>query len=105
MTRFADILFNLMALFIAIYLGVDIFYRFMDAQLLTINASETAAGTFPRRTMEKQPPPAHYDKISQRGLIGGPTVSREEKTEEMGEEQIAALLLFRRNLWLTIAHP
>jgi general secretion pathway protein C len=107
MTRFADILFNLMALFIAIYLGVDIFYRFMDAQLLTINSSETAAGTFSSRTMEKQPPPAHYDKISQRGLIGGPTVSREEKTEEMGEEQIAALKPTSLNIVLlgTVSGP
>ena len=91
MTRFYNILFNLMALFIAIYLGVDIFYRFMDAQLLTVNSPETAAGTFSTRTMEKQPPPAHYDKISQRGLLGSPTVDREEKAEEMGAEQIAAL--------------
>jgi general secretion pathway protein C len=80
-----------MALFIALYLGVDIFYRFIDAQLLTVKSTETAAGTFSIRTKEKQPPPAHYDKISQRGLLGGPTVGREEKTEEMGAEQIAAL--------------
>ncbi|OQY51234.1 MAG: hypothetical protein B6240_00160 [Desulfobacteraceae bacterium 4572_87] len=91
MTRFYDILFNLMALFIALYLGVDIFYRFMDAQLSTINSSETAAETFSARTMDKQPPPAHYDKISRRGLLGGPIVDRAEKAEEMGEEQIAAL--------------
>lgn len=91
MTRFYDILFTLMALFIAIYLGVDIFYRFMDAQLLTVKSTETAAGTFSTRTKDKQPPPAHYDKISRRGLLGGPTIGREEKEEEMGAEQIAAL--------------
>ncbi len=100
MTRFYDILFNLMALFIAIYLGVDIFYRFMDAQMLTVKSTETAARTFTTRTKEKQPPPAHYDKISQRGLLGGPTVGREEKTEEMGAEQIAALKPTRLNIVL-----
>jgi general secretion pathway protein C len=79
----------------------------MDAQLLTINSSETAAGTFSGRTMEKQPSPAHYDKISQRGLIGGPTVSREEKTEEMAEEQIAALKPTSLNIVLlgTVSGP
>ena len=100
MTRFYNILFNLMALFIAIYLGVDIFYRFMDAQLLTVNSPETAAGTFSTRTKEKQPPPAHYDKISRRGLLGGPSIDRNEKTEEMGAEQIAALKPTRLNIVL-----
>ncbi len=107
MTRFADILFNLMALFIAIYLGVDIFYRFVDAQLLTINSTETAAATFSTRIVEKQHPPAHYEKISQRGLIGGPAVSRTEKVEEMGAEQIAALKPTRLNIVLlgTVSGP
>ncbi len=91
MTRFAEILFNLMALFIAVYMGVDIFYRFMDARMLTVTSPETAAETFRARTKEKQQPPAHYDKISQRGLLGGPAPGREEKAEEMGAEQIAAL--------------
>ncbi|MCD6294186.1 MAG: PDZ domain-containing protein [Deltaproteobacteria bacterium] len=91
MIRFAEILFNLMALFIAVYMGVDIFYRFMDARMLTVTSPETAAETFRARTKEKQPPPAHYDKISQRGLLGGPAPGREEKAEEMGAEQIAAL--------------
>jgi len=91
MTRFSEILFNLMALFVAVYMGVDIFYRFMDAQLLTLKSSESAAGTLLARTDEKQPSPARYEKISQRGLLGGPTVDRKEKPEEMGAEQIAAL--------------
>ena len=107
MTRFADILFNLMALFIAIYLGVDIFYRFVDAQLLTLKSTETAAAAFSTRIMEKQHPPAHYEKISQRGLIGGPAVSRKEKAEEMGEEQIAALKPTSLNIVLlgTVSGP
>ena len=107
MTRFAEILFNLIALFIAVYMGVDIFYRFMDAQLLTVKSPETAAGTFGTRTKEKQPPPAHYDKIGQRGLLGGPTVDREKKAEEMGEEQIAALKPTSLNIVLlgTVSGP
>ena len=107
MTRFAEILFNLMALFIAVYMGVDIFYRFVDAQLLTVKSPETAAGTFRTRTMEKQPPPAHYDKISQRGLLGGPATGPEEKTEEMGAEQIAALKPTSLNIVLlgTVSGP
>jgi len=107
MTRFADILFNLMALFIAIYLGVDIFYRFVDAQLLTTKSTGTAAVAFSTRIMEKQHPPAHYEKISQRGLIGGPAVSRKEKAEEMGAEQIAALKPTSLNIVLlgTVSGP
>ena len=91
MTRFSEILLNLMALFIAVYMGVDIFYRFMDAQMSTVTTPEAATGTFSARTKENHPPPAHYNKIGQRGLLGGPVTNREEKVEEMGEEQIAAL--------------
>ncbi len=91
MTRFAEILFNLIALFVAVYIGVDIFYRFVDAELLTVTSPKTAAGTFSARAMEKQPPPARYAKISQRALMGGPTYEREEKKEEIDEEEIAAL--------------
>ena len=107
MTRFSEILFNLIALFIAVYMGVDIFYRFMDAQLLTVKSPETAAGTFRTRAMEKQPSPAHYDKIGQRGLLGGPDTGREEKTEEMGAEQIAALKPTSLNIVLlgTVSGP
>jgi len=107
MTRLSEILFNLMALFIAVYMGVDIFYRFMDAQLLTVTSPETAAGTFSARAKEKQPPPAHYDKIGQRGLLGGPTREREEKAEEMGAEQIAALKPTSLNIVLlgTVSGP
>ena len=107
MTRLSEILFNLMALFIAVYMGVDIFYRFMDAQLLTVTSPETAAGTFSARAKEKQPPPAHYDKIGQRGLLGGPAREREEKAEEMGAEQIAALKPTSLNIVLlgTVSGP
>ena len=107
MTRFAEILFNLIALFIAVYMGVDIFYRFMDAQLLTVKSPETAAGTFRTQAMEKQQPPAHYDKIGRRGLLGGPTTGREEKSEEMGAEQIAALKPTSLNMVLlgTVSGP
>jgi len=107
MTRLAEILFNLIALFIAVYMGVDIFYRFMDAQMLTVPPPETAAETFRTREMEKQPPPAHYDKIGQRGLLGGPTVDREEKAEDMGAEQIAALKPTSLNIVLlgTVSGP
>jgi len=91
MTRFAEILFNLIALFVAVYIGVDIFYRFVGAELLTVTSPQTAAGTFSARATEKQPPLARYAKISQRSLMGGPTLEREEKKEVIDEEQIAAL--------------
>ena len=107
MTRFSEILFNLIALFIAVYIGVDIFYRVMDAQLLTVKSPESAAATFSTRTKEKQPPPAHYDKIARRGLLGGPNLGREEKAEEMGAEQIAALKPTSLNIVLlgTVSGP
>lgn len=92
MTRFANILFNLIALFIVVYLGVDIFYRFVDVRLLPVKSLETAAGSVPGRSKEKRPPLAHYGKISERGLLGGPAKGGAEKEkEEMGAEQIAAL--------------
>ncbi len=92
MTRVANILFNLMALSIAVYLGVDIFYRFVDVQLMPAKSVEMAAGAAPDRVLEKLPLLAHYGKISERGLLGGPVKGGiEAETEEMGEEQIAAL--------------
>ena len=100
MTKLFDILFNLTALFVAIYLGVDIFYRITDAQLLEIKSAETTTETFSTTTVEKPPPPAHYDKINQRGLLGGPTIDLAEKPDEMGEEQIAALKPTRLNIVL-----
>ena len=89
MTKLYEILFNLIALFIVLYLGVDIFYRFMDIQLLTVESSENTTD-ISTGTMEKQPSTQHYDKISQRGLLGGTVTDPEEKAE-LGEEQIAAL--------------
>ena len=92
MTRSAKTLFNLIALFVAIYLGVDIFYRFVDVRLLPIESRETAAGISPANAMEKRPSFAHYGKISERGLLGGPTKGiAEETAEEIPAEQIAAL--------------
>ncbi len=107
MTRFSEILFNLIALFVAVYIGVDIFYRFVDAELLAVTSPETAAATFSAQATEKQPPLARYAKISQRALMGGPTLEREEKKEDMGEEQIAALKPTRLNVVLigTVSGP
>lgn len=107
MTRFSNILFNLAALFVAIYLCVDIFYRFVDARLLAARPVETAVNRFSAGTKEKQPSPAHYDKISRRGLLGGPMAGRAEKEEEMGEEQIAALKPTRLGILLlgTVSGP
>ena len=91
MTRVANISFNLVALFVAVYLCVDIFYRFVDVRLTPANV-ETSVGAAPDRVMEKRPLLAHYGKISERGLLGGPAKEdMEGETEEMGAEEIAAL--------------
>ena len=107
MTRLAEILFNLMALFVAVYLGVDIFYRVVNARLLPMKSpvTETVAVTSP--TKEKQPSRALYERISRRGLLGGPVVEQKEEGEEMGEEQIAALTPTRLNILLlgTVSGP
>jgi general secretion pathway protein C len=107
MTRFTEILFNLIALFLAVYIGVDIFYRFVDAELLAVTSTETPPATFSARATEKQPPLARYAKISQRALMGGPILERAEKKEEIGEEQIAALKPTHLNIVLlgTVSGP
>ncbi len=69
---------------------------------------ETAADSVPGRAMEKPPPLAHYGKISERGLLGGPaTGGGKEEAEEMGEEQIAALKPTRLGIVLlgTVSGP
>ena len=92
MPRFGEILFNLIALFVAVYIGVDIFYRFVNAEMLPVKGWENAAVTVSNRIMDKPLSLAHYHKISQRGLLGGPLSPEDEREKkEMGAEEIAAL--------------
>ncbi len=97
-----------MALSIAVYLGVDVFYRFVDVQLMPVKSVETSVGVAPDRVLEKLPLLTHYGKISERGLLGGPVKGGiEAETEEMGEEQIAALKPTRLGIVLlgTVSGP
>ena len=92
MPRFGEILFNLIALFVAIYIGVDIFYRFVNAEMLPVKAWENAAGAVSNQITDESLSLAHYHKISQRGLLGGGLSPEDEKEkDEMGAEEIAAL--------------
>lgn len=92
MPRYAEIVFNLIALFVAVYIGVDIFYRFVNAEMLPVKAWESAADAVSNRIMDKSLSLAHYDKISRRGLLGGPpSLENEKEKKELGAEEIAAL--------------
>ena len=71
MPRFGEILFNLIALFVAVYIGVDIFYRFVNAEMSPVKAWENAAGAVSNQITDEPLSLAHYHKISQRGLLGG----------------------------------
>ncbi len=108
MSRFFEILLNLIALFICVYIGVDIFYRFVDAKMLPAKTREHTTDIVSDRTTQKRPSLAQYDRIRQRALLGG-AVSDLDETEaaEMGAVEIAALKPTRLKLALlgTVSGP
>ncbi len=91
MSRFVEIILNLVALFVAVYLGVDIFYRFVTVELTPVNARQTAITAASSRNVQTRPSLAHYRDISRRALLGGPLSEQPERKEEMGADEIAAL--------------
>ncbi|NIR13297.1 MAG: hypothetical protein GWN86_04835, partial [Desulfobacterales bacterium] len=48
MAKLYSTLFNLAALFVAIYIGVDLFYRVMGAQLRVVDTHEIVIDPAPR---------------------------------------------------------
>jgi general secretion pathway protein C len=70
MPKLYSTLFNLVALFVAIYIGVDLFYRVMGAQLTYVDAHEIAIDLAPHEKDNKMPPLKDFRIVLDRNIFG-----------------------------------
>ena len=63
-------IFNLVALFVAIYIGVDLFYRIVGAQLIYGDMEEIAVEQTPRVKSRKRPPLKDFRVVMDRNIFG-----------------------------------
>ena len=70
MAKLYSTLFNLAALFVAIYIGVDLFYRVMGAQLRVMDTHEIVIDPAPRATENKMPPLKDFRVVMDRNIFG-----------------------------------
>ena len=70
MTKFYYTLFNLLALTLIIYTGVDAFYRIVRAQLTQFNVEKIVTDGIPDQKEHRNPPSSHYRVIGERHLLG-----------------------------------
>ena len=63
-------IFNLVALFVAIYIGVDLFYRIVGAQLIYGDMEEIAIEQTPRVKSRKRPPLKEFRVVMDRNIFG-----------------------------------
>jgi len=87
MAKFYYTLFNLVALTLIVYTGVDAFYRTVRAELMLLKADKTVTVGLPDPTEYKNPPSSHYRVISERNLFG----SLEKAPEPAKAPQIETL--------------
>jgi general secretion pathway protein C len=89
---FFNILFNLAALTILSYIGVDICYRGLSFRLAEKTAVETVETATPERVYGKRPPVRDFEVIVSRNLFGAAeTTAHDVKTAEIQAEEIEAL--------------
>jgi general secretion pathway protein C len=87
MPKLYSTLFNLVALFIAIYIGVDLFYKVMGAQLSYVDTHEIAIEPAPHEKDNKMPPLKDFRVVLDRNIFG----SEENATEGIKSADIENL--------------
>ncbi len=87
MTKYYQIIFNLLALTIIIFLCVEIFYILIRAQLTTVNTQGTIAYNLSNAESHSKLTVNSYKAITKRNIFG----SREETSEEIQTEEIENL--------------
>ena len=87
MAKFYYTLFNLVALTLIVYTGVDAFYRIVRAELTLLKGDKTVTVGLPDPKEYKNPPSSHYRVISERNLFG----SLEKAPEPAKTPQIETL--------------
>lgn len=78
---------NLLALAVAIYIGVDLFYVIVRAQLSDVHTKSSGVQALPVVKGEEKRPLDYYGPITERNLFG----SKDEVSQEIREEDIEAL--------------
>ncbi len=87
MARRYQIILNLFALGVIIYLGVDLFYMVIRAKLRDFSTQRSATHHLPDVKGYRKPPLDYYRAISKRNIFG----SEQQPAGEIGEEEIEAL--------------
>jgi general secretion pathway protein C len=87
MAKLYSTLFNLVALFVAIYIGVDLFYRVMGAKLTNVNTNEIVIDQSPRTRNNRMPPLKDFRVVLDRNIFG----SEDKATEGIKSTDLEAL--------------
>jgi general secretion pathway protein C len=87
MAKLYSTLFNLVALFVAIYIGVDLFYRVMGAKLTYVNTNEIVIDQSPRTRNNRMPPLKDFRVVLDRNIFG----SEDKATEGIKSTDLEAL--------------
>ena len=70
MAKLYSTIFNLVALFVAIYIGVDLFYRIVGAQLRYVDAEKIVIEQAPRAKNNRMPPLKDFRVVMDRNIFG-----------------------------------
>lgn len=70
MTKLYSTIFSLIALFVVIYIGVDLFYKIAGAQLRQPDTQKNTMRQSPEVKHRKKPPLSNFQAISQRNIFG-----------------------------------
>jgi general secretion pathway protein C len=70
MAKLYSTIFNLVALFVAIYIGVDLFYRVVDAQLRYVDTEQIVIEPAPRVNNNRRAPLKDFRVVMDRNIFG-----------------------------------
>jgi hypothetical protein len=87
MAKLYSTIFNLVALFVAIYIGVDLFYRLVGAQLIYGDTEEIVIEQAPQVKNRKRPPLKDFRVVMDRNIFG----SKEKAAEGIKPTDIETL--------------
>jgi general secretion pathway protein C len=82
MSKTYHTLFNVVALAVVIYVGVDVFYTVVHAKLRFVDTTSATVQRKPDENVDKKPTRDHYQPILDRNLFGSTTRSAASKAAE-----------------------
>lgn len=87
MAKLYSTIFNLVALFVVLYIGVDLFYKIVRAQLRDVDTQEIVMVQIPHVERYRRPPLNDYRAVRDRNIFG----SLEEASEGVRPSDIETL--------------